>query len=469
MSIRFNALDYTAGDSFERAKYEFEGTTKGGWVILRNGAEHLRLGPGYRALRVELCGVCATDLSRRFLPFPLPQVLGHEVVAVDPETGARFVVEINDSHAARGEATQDPFCNSGLPTHCPDRLVLGIDRLPGGFGPYILAPVNAAIPIGALSPRTAVLVEPFAAALHAVTSSPPCEGDSVAVLGPGRLGLLLTAALRAYQKSAGENFKITALGRHERLLELAREMGAGVTIDINHTPLRSLKESFDIIYDTTGSTEGLESALMLSRRELHLKSTNGRSFHGLRHLTELVVDELSIIPYSRGSMDFRWEHEDRKNEWAYVAPGASSVALPYEIASFKGGYAAAEEFLRSERFASRIPRFDLALASNMEEIDRIIRPGESHERSLVRPRGAILFRGDPGGHPLLAFIASGRVLRSSRCGDFHRAIALLAEQPDIAASLGKHMITHSFTADRLAEAFAAARGKDSIKVIVSHG
>lgn len=469
MSIKFDALEYTAGDSLERAEYEFEGTTKGGWTILRNGSEYLRLGPGYRLLRVELCGVCATDLSRRFLPFPLPQVLGHEAVAIDPETGARFVVEINDSHAARGETTQDPFCNSGLQTHCPDRLVLGIDRLPGGFGTYLLAPVNAAIPIGTLSPHTAVLVEPFAAALHAVSSSPPRDGDDVAVLGPRRLGLLLIAALRAYQRDANAKIKIIALGRHEELLGLAREMGADLTINIDHASPRSLAESFDIVYDTTGSMEGFKSALAFSRRELHLKSTNGQDFHGLRHLTELVVDELSILPQSQDSMNFHWENEDRKNEWAYLAPAASSAGIPHEITSFQGGYAAAEEFLRSERFASRLPRFDLGLASNMEEIDRIIRPSKSHERSLVRPRGAILFRGDPGGHPLLAFIASGRVLRSSRCGDFHRAIALLEENPDIASSLEKHMITHSFTADRLAEAFAAARGKDAIKVIVSHG
>jgi len=469
MNIRFSALDYTAGDSFEHAEYEFKGNTKGGWAILRNGSEYLRLGPGYRLLRVELCGVCATDLSRRFLPFPLPQVLGHEVVAADPETGVRFVVEINDTHAARGETSQDPFCNNGLPTHCPDRMVLGIDRLPGGFGPYILAPVHAAIPVGALSPRTAVLVEPFAAALHAVRSSPPRDGDSVAVLGPRRLGLLLIAALRAHQRDANVKIRITALGRHEELLGIAREMGADLAINIDHAAPRSMAESFDIVYDTTGSMEGFKSALVFSRRELHLKSTNGKDFHGLRHLTELVVDELSILPRSRESMGFHWENEDRVNEWAYVAPAASSAGIPHEIASFQGGFGAAEEFLRSERFASRLPRFDLGFASNLEEIARIIRPAASHERSLVRPRGAILFRGDPGSHPLLKFIASGRVLRSSRCGDFSRAISLLEGNPDIAGLLGNRMITHSFPVERLPEAFAAARGRDAIKVVVSHG
>src|SRR5207249_2809327 len=107
--------------------------------VVREGREHLRLGPGYRLLRVSRCGVCATDLARRQLPFPLPQVTGHEVVAV-ADDGTPVVVEINASHAARA-LPPDAWCadcRRGLGTHCPDRLVLGIHDLPGGFGPWLL-------------------------------------------------------------------------------------------------------------------------------------------------------------------------------------------------------------------------------------------------------------------------------------------------------------------------------------------
>ncbi len=78
-------------------------------------------------------------------------------------------VEINASHTAIGSpaAGDCPLCAGGLPTHCPDRLVLGIDRLPGGFGPWVLAPA----------------------------------GNIVPVLGAGRLGLLITAALGAVRNS----------------------------------------------------------------------------------------------------------------------------------------------------------------------------------------------------------------------------------------------------------------------------
>lgn len=55
------------------------------------------------------------------------------------------MVEINDTYEARGDEEKDSFCLAGLPTHSPERRTLGINMLPGGFGPYILAPRNAII------------------------------------------------------------------------------------------------------------------------------------------------------------------------------------------------------------------------------------------------------------------------------------------------------------------------------------
>src|SRR5208337_1184220 len=109
--ITFKALEYTNEDSFMELKYEFSGNSLEGWMVRRNGDNYLKLGPGYRLLKTMYCGICSTDLSRRFLPFPLPQIIGHEVVATDPETGEEFVVEINDTCAARG-AHKEIFCES---------------------------------------------------------------------------------------------------------------------------------------------------------------------------------------------------------------------------------------------------------------------------------------------------------------------------------------------------------------------
>ncbi len=467
MKIAFKALEYTVKDTFAESSYEYLGNAVEGWTVKRNGEAYLKLGPGYRLLKSVYCGICATDLSRRFLPFPLPQITGHEVVASDPETDEKFVVEINDTCTARG-APREIFCESGLPTHCPDRMVLGIDRLPGGFGPYILAPVHAAVPIDGLAPIIATLVEPFAAALHAVTSSPPRNLDRVAVLGTGRLGLLIVAALCLFRKSRSLDFRISALARRASKGAVAKLLGADAVIDTDKVERHSLNKRFDLVYEASGGPEGFEEALNFSKREVHLKSTHGREFYGIRHLTELVVDEIALLPFSNENLNFHWEKDDRVNATIYIPQGADPGLSGGNYLTFQSGLQSAVELLRSDKFKNRIPRFDLCIVSGIGSIDGCIRPDPRSEISLVRPRGAILVHGDIRGHPLGRYLSSGGQVRTSRCGDFHNAIRILKNRTDIQTLLADHFITHRFPASELTAAFKTAKTAEAIKVILQH-
>ena len=466
MNIKFNALEYTADDKFVNSEYEYTGDKNSGWEIKRNGSDYLKLGSGYELLKTKLCGVCSTDIARRFLPFPLPQITGHELVAETLDGKQHYVVEINDTPAARGDLVQDAFCDSGIPTHSPTRLVLGIDRLPGGFGPYILAPQHAIVPYEKISDRTAVMIEPFAAGLQAVIASPPKNGDSVAVLGPRRLGSLLIAALKAYKESYKIDFQITALARHDELLVLAGKLGADNGVNLTKTDPKSLYKTFDIVYDTTSTEAGFKSALEFAKREVHLKTTNGQVMCGFSKLTELVVDELSILPFNEKNLDFKWEKETHPNERIF-----STKEISFEnknLKLYQTDISHAEKILESEEFANRLPRFDLGIATSLEEIDLLIRPNVGHENSLVRPRGAILFKGDSHGNQMLEFINAGGSIRTSRCGDFHLAIKLLEENRALADSLSENMISHIFPAEKMNEAFTTAKDSKAIKVVVEH-
>jgi threonine dehydrogenase-like Zn-dependent dehydrogenase len=466
LEIAFKALEYTKEDSFIESKYEYSGDSLQGWIVRRNGENYLRLGPGYRLLKSMYCGICSSDLSRRFLPFPLPQIIGHEVVAADPETDEEFVVEINDTCAARG-AHKEIFCKSGLPTHCPERMVLGIDRLPGGFGPYILAPMHAAIPLKAVPSKAAALIEPFAAALHAVASSPPHREDRVAVLGAGRLGLLIIAALSLYRKNVFPDFRIVGLARRSRNRSIAEMLGADAVIDPGKSEPGSLRNCFDLVYDATGSAEGFEDALNLAKREVHLKSTHGREYRGVKLLTEMVVDELSILPFTAENLDFKWDGDNRKNVWIYM-PQGNEITVPGEYRIFRGDFKSAVQFLHSANFKNRIPRFDLCIVSNVDEIDGCIRPDPTTVDSLLRPRGAILFKGGAPQHPLNTFLSSGKRIRASRCGDFHHAMQILKNERHLLTVLAHHFITHRFPAAELPRAFETAKASEAIKVVLEH-
>ncbi|MBL8751720.1 MAG: alcohol dehydrogenase catalytic domain-containing protein [Planctomycetes bacterium] len=473
-TIAFDAFDYCADRTFAPARYRFVGDEHAGWDVARDGQPVLRLGPGYRALRVRSCGVCSTDLARHFLPFPLPQVIGHEVVAVD-DAGRRFVVEINASHVARGVAHDCAFCRAGLPTHCRERITLGIHDLPGGFGPWILAPVDACLEVPATIPDSvAVLVEPFAAALHAVRTIAPRSDERIAVLGPRRLGMLVVAALAAVRGAMQKHehgFEIAALVRDPALAPMARAFGATAT-HVLPAAAAALDRAFDVVIDTTGNPEGLVHAVGFARREVHLKSTHGQPAVGLRHLTELVVDELGIARFPRTAPlagDEPWTRL-RTGARARVAWLAAAEPPAWLATSADVRRGTATEL--AEHYAATrdgLPRADVAVVDSPGGVDAVIRPRADREESLVRPRGLVLMHpyADSAGSALLAAV-TGRDLRltSSRCGDFRDALALLAQAPQL-ARLGERLVTHTFAAGDLAHAFTVARSRACIKAVVT--
>ena len=66
------------------------------------------------------------------------------------------------------------------------------------------------------------------------------------------------------------------------------------------------------------------------------------------------------------------------------------------------------------------------------------------------------------------FFLKGKSIRTSRCGDFHLAIKLLNENPIVAKSLADNMISHTFDAKELRNAFTIAKTTEAIKVMVQH-
>jgi threonine dehydrogenase-like Zn-dependent dehydrogenase len=454
--VTFTAPEYQADGSIHPAHYQFDGSATGGWEIQRAGALHLQLGAGYRLLAVSHCGVCATDLARRHLPFRLPQVTGHEAVGRDDD-GTAVVIEINASHAARGLPKVEwcAHCRAGLSTHCPARLVLGIHDLPGGFGPWILAPTDAVLPVGpSIDAQTSALVEPFAAALHAVRTIAPRAGDRIAVVGPGRLGSLVVAALAAMRATGGPAVEIVAVGRREALLARARRLGADTTLradDAARSPA-----SVDVAIETTGSPEGLAAALALATREVHVKSTTGQPTLGLRHLTELVVDELSLAPLRDrlptgtvvlGPTVGSPMRRDLERAGAHIVAAAECAALPLAGA-------------------------DAAVVASLDEVDAVVRPRPGVEQGLVHARGRIFIAGPRNAvSPLATAVGErGLTLSTSRCGDLRAALALLADpRHGLGTRLGAMLVSDVLPAARLTDAFTRSAASGTKIVVTQPG
>jgi threonine dehydrogenase-like Zn-dependent dehydrogenase len=194
-------------------------------LSLRLGERELPApGPAELLVRVEWAGVCGSDLHvlrTGDWVTSWPATLGHEVTGVveaspggEPPAGTRVVI---DSRVPCGTC---PGCAAG-PQLCEHLGWFG-EACPGGFASHVLVPAGrvAACPDD-LEPAVAVLAEPLAVAMHAVSrvSEPP--GRAV-ILGYGPIGALVHLELtRRWPQTAVSVVEPVAVRR-----QLAEAFGA---------------------------------------------------------------------------------------------------------------------------------------------------------------------------------------------------------------------------------------------------
>ena len=243
-------------------------------------------GPDEALIRVTLAGICATDLELvKGYAGGFAGVLGHEFVGLVEQAadeqwiGRRVVGSINIG------CNQCATCIRHGPEHCPHRAALGIHRHDGAFADYLTLPTaNLYLVPDSVPDETAVFTEPLAAALRIREQVRLQPAARMAVVGPGRLGLLVAQVLAL----AGGN--VTVIGRRLQSLDLPAQLGlaTGLVADFAHN-------SFDLVVEATGNAAGFATSLQLIRPAgtLILKST----FQGTTNLdlTKVVVSEINVI------------------------------------------------------------------------------------------------------------------------------------------------------------------------------
>ena len=242
-------------------------------------------------VRVTRAGICETDLQliKGYMGFR--GVLGHEFVGVaesGPMAGRRVVGEINCA------CWQCETCRRGLPTHCPNRTVLGILNHDGAFADLIAVPQrNLHLVPDSLPDDVAVFTEPVAAAFQIPAQVRIGRRDRVVVLGDGRLGNLCAQVL------AKLSDQVLVVGKHQEKLALLTSMGIA-TARLSD-PLDD--RAADIVVDCSGSESGLPTALRLVRPRgtIVLKTTVA----GQQTLAwaPFVIDEVTLVGSRCGPFD----------------------------------------------------------------------------------------------------------------------------------------------------------------------
>lgn len=197
-------------------------------------------------VKIKACGVCHTDLHAVHGDWPvkpkLPLIPGHEGVGIVEEVGEGVTsikagdrVGIPWLYSACGECE---YCLTGRETLCPHQLNAGYS-VDGGYAEYCKAPANYVVKIpdnldfAEVSPIFCAGVTTY----KALKVSDAKPGDWVAIFGIGGLGHV---ALQ-YAKAMG--FNVIAVDIQDDKLELAKELGADLTINgLNVNPVQAIHE-----------------------------------------------------------------------------------------------------------------------------------------------------------------------------------------------------------------------------------
>jgi threonine dehydrogenase-like Zn-dependent dehydrogenase len=247
-------------------------------------------GEGWHRVWPRLTGICGSDLStidghssRYFEDFvSFPFVPGHEIVG-DMAGGRRVVIEPVLGHAARGFPLPFPDASPAdgddyrhlTCGHLEPGIQTGFcESTGGGWATEFVAHDSQLHDVPEwMSDELAVTLEPVAGGIHAALRARVADGDTVAVIGAGPMGLVTVAALR--HLTAPGAIMIGAKYPVQR--ELAEEFGADVITAPNELDraVRRTTGSFmvgprlsggaDVVIDAVGSPATIEQAIGLCR------------------------------------------------------------------------------------------------------------------------------------------------------------------------------------------------------------
>ncbi|MEP7207338.1 MAG: alcohol dehydrogenase catalytic domain-containing protein [Casimicrobiaceae bacterium] len=246
-----------------------------------------RAGPRELVIRIDACGICASDCkcwsgAAMFWAgdnpwVKAPVVPGHEFVGHVQELGEgaaeHFGVAAGDHVIAEQIVPCElcRYCRSGQYWMCEVHNIFGFQRTvaEGGMAQYMRIPANARVHrIPAELPLDeAAIIEPLACAIHAVNRGDIQLDDVTVIAGAGPIGLMMVQVAKLKTPR-----KLVVIDMVPERRELATRYGADVVIDPSREDaaaiVRGLTGGYgcDVYIEATGSPSGVVQGLDLIRK-----------------------------------------------------------------------------------------------------------------------------------------------------------------------------------------------------------
>jgi L-iditol 2-dehydrogenase len=273
-----------------------------------------RVEHGEVLVRIKAALTCGTDLkvyrqgfhARMIVP---PSVFGHELAGVVEEVGEgveSFTPGMRVVSANSAPCSECFFCERHLENLCEN-----LQFNNGAYAEFIKIPEsivrqNLLILPENVSFNEAALVEPLACVLRGAEKTGIEEGDTVAVIGMGPIGLMFVQVLKML------GAKVIALGNRSTQLTMAKSMGADYVVDSTKAnvveQVRRITDGMrgaDVVIEAVGSKETWQQAMGMVRRGGTINL-----FGGCPSGTHIPLDS-TLIHYSEISIKANFHHTPR--------------------------------------------------------------------------------------------------------------------------------------------------------------
>ena len=278
-------------------------------------------GPMELLCKVDTCFICGTDphIIRGdypgFWPKAYPFVPGHEWSGTVAALGAgadAFGWRVGDrvagtSHAGCGFCR---MCRGGRYNLCESYGDEGRGHrqyghyTAGAYAEYVVHSVRSLTRLpDALTLEEAALLDPASIALHTVKRGVMDPGDTVAIIGPGPMGLMVL--LCALALGAG---RAIVVGRGQRL-RVAAELGAE-TVDIEACdPVAAVREmtagGAQVVIECAGTATTLGQAVEMARKGGHVSVIGIPLEPAALPVKKLVLEEIDLhgVRANRGTCE----------------------------------------------------------------------------------------------------------------------------------------------------------------------
>lgn len=218
-------------------------------------------------IKIKQAGICGSDVHffQGHRKLSQATILGHEAIGYidkigegveNRKLGQRVVI---DPNIICGKCN---YCKRGKGNICVNKRIIGQTE-PGCFAAYVCVPNSAIFNLpDQISDDDAVCIEPMAVAYHALFSSQAKPGDSIAVIGLGSIGMLLThlAINLGYQVFVHE---LNAV-----LLNKACDLGAQRFYDTDYEKVNAFltQKDIQVIFECAGNEKTASFAAEIAPR-----------------------------------------------------------------------------------------------------------------------------------------------------------------------------------------------------------